>query len=84
MYNHKPTNTDREEVEDAIGEDKIKTLTLEELVETEKQITINEIEFCLKKNIIAHGSSGFTGAFYKVFWSSLKTLVFKTINAISY
>ena len=42
---------------------------------------MNEIEFCLEKNNIAPGSSGFTGAFYKAFWSSLKTLVFKTIKA---
>ena len=45
---------------------------------------MNEIEFCLKrtKNNIAPGFSGFTGAFYKTFWSSLKYLVHKTINAI--
>ena len=34
------------------------------------------------KNNIAPGSSSFTGAFYKAFWSTLKTLVFKPINAI--
>ena len=49
MYNHKPTNPDREEIENTIGKNNIKTLTPEELVETEKQITMNEIEFCLKK-----------------------------------
>ena len=34
------------------------------------------------RNNIGPGSSGFTGAFYKAFWSSLKYLVHKTINAI--
>ena len=45
---------------------------------------MNEIYFFFKKtkNNIAPGSSVFTGAFYKVFWSSLKYLVHKTINAI--
>ena len=45
---------------------------------------MNEIEFCLRKKQknIAPGSSGLTGAFYKAFWSTLKTLVFKTIYAI--
>ena len=43
-----------------------------------------KFNFVLKKtkNNIAPGSSGFTGAFYKTFWNSLKTLVYKTINAI--
>ncbi len=45
---------------------------------------MNEIETCLKKtkNNIAPGSSGFTGAFYKTFWNSLKIIVYKTINKI--
>ncbi len=74
LYNHRPTNPYREEIENAIDKDNITTLTPEELVETEKQITMNDIEFCLKKtkNNIAPGSLGFTGAFYKAFWSSLK------------
>ena len=43
-----------------------------------------KLNFAWKKteNNIAPGSSGFTGALYKAFWSTLKTLVFKTINAI--
>ncbi len=69
LYNHRPTNPDRDEIINAIGKDKIKTLMPEELTETKKQMTMNEIEFCLKKtkNNIAPGSSGFTGAFCKPF-----------------
>ncbi len=42
------------------------------------------LNFVLQKTKynIAPGSSGFTGAFYKTFWNTLKTLVYKTINAI--
>ena len=45
---------------------------------------MDEIETSLKKtkNNIAPGSSGFTGAFYKTFWSPLKIIVYKTINEI--
>ena len=84
LYNHKPSAPDNESIENAIGNDNIKTLTPEELAHTEKEITMNEIEFCLNKtkNNISPGSSGFTGAIYKAFWSSLKYPVHKTINAI--
>ena len=34
------------------------------------------------KNNIAPGSSGFTDAFYKAFWTSLKYIIYKTINKI--
>ena len=45
--------------------DNIKTLPPDELFETEKQITMNNIEFCLNKNNIAPGSSGLTGVSIK-------------------
>ena len=68
LYNFKPTNPDRGEIENTTGKVHVET----------------EIEFCLKKtkSNIDPGSSGFTDAFYKAFWSSLKNLIFKTINAI--
>ena len=80
----KPTTPNREEIINAIGQENIKTLNPIELELTEREITMNELEHCLKKtkNNIAPGSSGFTGAFYKAFWATLKYLVLSTINAI--
>merc|ERR1712082_477536 len=45
---------------------------------------MEELATCLAKtrNNVAPGSSGFTGAFYKVFWSDLKRLVLATIHEI--
>ena len=80
LYNHKPSTPDKEEIVNAIWKDNIKTLTPEKLVNTEKEITMNEIEFCFKKNNIAPGSSGFTGTYCKAFWSSLKYLVHKILT----
>ena len=80
----KTTSPDKEEIINAVGIDNIKTLNPQELELTEKEISMNELENCLKKtkNNIAPGSSGFTGAFYKAFWSTLKYVVHSTINAI--
>ena len=55
-----------------------------ELRNTEAKITMEELSACLAKtrNNVAPGSSGFMGAFYKVFWVDLKSLVLKTIHDI--
>ena len=45
LYNFNPTNPDMVEIENAVGKNNIKTLTPDELIETEKQKTMTEIEF---------------------------------------
>ena len=84
LYYFQPTNPDKEEIIHAIGAQNIKTLNTHELENTEKDITMAEIEFCLQKtrNNIAPGSSGFSGAFYKAFWPELKHIVHLAINFI--
>merc|ERR1712239_63499 len=84
LYNHRPTSPDKDEIIRYVGKENLKTLTPDELAQTEKEISMYEIETCLKKtkNNIAPGSSGFTGAFYKAFWLPLKTIVYRAINAI--
>ena len=74
LYNHRPTNPDKDKILKAIGKDNIKTLMPEELVETEKQITMNEIEFCLKttKIILPHAVQVLLVLFTKPFGVHLK------------
>merc|ERR1712082_345994 len=50
LYNYRPTEPNIEEIREAIGKENIKTLTPEELSQTEKEITMEEIEKSLKKN----------------------------------
>ncbi len=71
---------------DALKPGAIKQLTEIELKNTEAKITMEELSTCLAKtrNNVAPGSSGFTGAFYKVFWVDLKSLVLTTIHNIFY
>ena len=66
LYHHRPTNPNKNQIIDTIGPNNIKTLNNNELQNTEKEVTMQELEFCLSKtkNNIAPGSSGFTGAFY--------------------
>ena len=84
LYNFQPTNPDKDQILDAIGIENIKTLNPHELEQTEKEISMAEIEFSLQKtkNNIAPSSSGFSGAFSKAFWPELKHIVHKTINSI--
>ena len=49
LYNHKHTNPDKEQILKEIGVVSIKTLTPNELEQTEKTNSMAEIEFCLKK-----------------------------------
>ena len=48
------------------------------------QITMTELTHCLSKtrNNTAPGASGFTGSFYKVFWSKIKFLVLQAVHEI--
>ena len=48
------------------------------------QITMTELTHCLSKtrNNTAPGASGFTGSFYKVFWSKIKLLVLQAVHEI--
>ena len=43
LYNFQPTNPDKNEIMNAIGPQNIKTLNPQELENTEKEITMNEI-----------------------------------------
>ena len=65
LYNFQPTSPDKDAILDAIGPQNVKTLNPHEIEQTESNITMSEIEFCLQKirNNIAPSSSGFTGAF---------------------
>ena len=84
LSNLQPTNPDKDQILNAIGIENIKTLNPHELEQTEKEISMAEIEFSLQKNKnnIAPSSSGFSGAFYKAFWPEFKYIVHKTINSI--
>ncbi len=72
------------EIVEALGPGAIKQLTEIELKKTEAKITMEELTACLAKtrNNVAPGSSGFSGAFYKVFWVDLRSLVLTAIHCI--
>ncbi len=84
LYRKRQTNPVYSEIIDALDPNAIKQLTELELKNTEAKITMEELSACLAKtrNNVAPGSSGFTGAFYKVFWVDLKGLVLLTIHNI--
>ena len=64
---------------EAVGQHNIKTPNAQELINTEKEITMSELEHCLIKPTTIL-PLGFIGAFYKAFWATLKHLVLRTIN----
>ncbi len=82
LYKARTTNPDYEEIVNALGPAAIKKLSDLELRRTEMQITMTELTHCLSKtrNNTAPGASGFTGSFYKVFWSKIKFLVLQSVH----
>ena len=84
LYKKRQTNPVYAEIVEALGPGAIKQLTEIKLKKTEAKITMEELTTCLAKtrNNVAPGSSGFSGAFYKVFWVDLRSLVLTSIHCI--
>ena len=70
----------KEETLEKIGSD-IKTISEVEKEALENPISLNKLNDCLKAMIhnISPGVSGFSGAFYKMFWGFLKYTVLASI-----